>query len=123
VHALNIHMEPCLLRFVRVPESASAVGENSLRERLDRFAGELASPAPSAPFHPSDPQLGTQYTLNLLLLVPPARQAIGRITPNLNLGGINPALTLQEIFDNPKNGVTPVHADALRQALSKLKPY
>jgi hypothetical protein len=58
-----------------------------------------------------------------LLLIPPAREAIHNILPGLKLDGINPALTLQEIIDNPKNGITSSKAQEVTRAMSQIKAY
>jgi hypothetical protein len=90
---------------------------------MDRFAGEMSTPAPSTPFHPVERHLTPQYTLNLLLLIPQAREAIQNLLPGLKLDGINPALTLQEIIDNPNNGITSAKGKEITTAISQIRAY
>jgi len=123
VHAISIHMVPCLLRFIRIHGANLKGSLPTLADRMDSFAGELPTPVTSTPFQLTEPHLTPQYTLNLLLLIPAARETIQDVLPGLKLDGINPAHTLQEVIDNPKNGISADKAAQIEDAISRLRPY
>jgi hypothetical protein len=120
IHSIDIHMVPCLLRFVRAKSSSAAPSRATLHDSMDRFAGELSVPPQSTAFNPPIRHLTTEYTLNVLLLIPAARAALQDILPKLKLDGINPALTLQEIVANPANEISPAKATELSKALAQI---
>jgi hypothetical protein len=123
IHKLQIRMIPELLRFIPIKEGTSQASATSLRDRLDQFAGELPSPAPNTPFQPEQAHLSDQYTLNLILLNPAGREVLHRLLPDLKLDGINPALQLRTIADNPANHIDPKAYEEVKKELAVIHAF
>ena len=123
VHKLQMRMVPELLRFVPIAEGSPTASAISLRDRLDKFSGELTSPPPDIPFQSERAHLSEQYTLNLLLLNPAGREVLHRLLPDMKFDGIQPALVFRDIAENPANHIDPKAYEEVKKELAKIPAY
>jgi hypothetical protein len=123
VQKARVRMVPELLRFVPIGEAPAGASAQPLRDLMDKFAGEVSTPLPDAPFQPTVAHLSDQYTLNLLLLNPTSREILHRLLPNMKFDGIQPALILHDIAENPANHIDPKAFEVVKKELAKVPAY